>query len=65
MVGSYLNQLSMTATLTLTGYAGTAAKGPDSYMVNDTDLEWLRWIFDALDGKETSWLSRRQTSGGE
>lgn len=25
--------------------------------VNDTDLEWLRWIFDALDGKSTSWLS--------
>lgn len=27
-------------------------------MVNDTDLGWFRWIFDALDGKETSWLSR-------
>ena len=27
--------------------------------VNDTDLGWLRWIFDALDGKETSWLSKK------
>lgn len=26
---------------------------------NDTDLEWLRWIFDALDGKVTSWLSKK------
>ena len=30
----------------------------ESYMVNDTDLEGLRWIFDALDGKVTSWLSK-------
>lgn len=28
------------------------------YQVNESDLEWLRWIFDALDGKKTSWLSR-------
>lgn len=28
------------------------------YQVNETDLEWLRWIFDALDGKKTSWLSK-------
>ncbi len=28
-------------------------------MVNDTDLGYLRWILDALDGKETSWLSKR------
>jgi hypothetical protein len=27
--------------------------------VNDTDLEWFRWMFDALDGKKTSWLSRK------
>lgn len=27
--------------------------------VNETDLDWFRWIFDALDGKRTSWLSRR------
>ena len=27
--------------------------------VNDTDLDMLRWIFDALDGKKTSWLSKR------
>lgn len=26
--------------------------------VNDTDLGWFRWIFDALDGLKTSWLSR-------
>jgi len=25
--------------------------------VNNTDLDWFRWIFDALDGKKTSWLS--------
>jgi hypothetical protein len=29
--------------------------------VNGTDLEWFRWIFDALDGKATSWLSRVKT----
>lgn len=22
------------------------------------DLDWMRWVFDALDGKRTSWLSR-------
>ncbi len=27
------------------------------YQVNDNDLQWFRWIFDALDGKKTSWLS--------
>ena len=27
--------------------------------VNASDLDWMRWIFDALDGKATSWLSRR------
>ena len=32
------------------------------YQVNATDLEWFRWIFDALDGKATSWLSKRSTS---
>lgn len=30
----------------------------ESYMVNGTDLDSLRWIFDALDGKATSWLSK-------
>jgi len=29
-------------------------------MVNETDLDWLRWVLDALDGKETSWLSKRR-----
>jgi len=24
--------------------------------VNDSDLDWFRWIFNALDGKATSWL---------
>ena len=28
------------------------------YLVNPTDLEFMRWIFDALDGKNTSWISR-------
>jgi len=28
--------------------------------VNATDLDWMRWVFDALDGKETSWLSKRK-----
>lgn len=27
--------------------------------VNATDLDWFRWIFDALDGQRSSWLSRR------
>ena len=27
--------------------------------VNGSDLEWMRWVLDALDGRETSWLSRR------
>lgn len=28
--------------------------------VNDSDLEWFRWIFDALDGKVSCWLSKKQ-----
>lgn len=36
----------------LDGFSG------ETYQVNDTDLEYLRWIFDALDGKKTSWISR-------
>ncbi len=27
--------------------------------VNGTDLEWMRFVFDALDGKKTSWLSKK------
>ena len=27
--------------------------------INDTDTERFRWVFDALDGKKTSWLSKR------
>ena len=27
--------------------------------VNKTDLGWLRWVLDALDGESTSWLSKR------
>ncbi|KKM65079.1 hypothetical protein LCGC14_1494830 [marine sediment metagenome] len=34
----------------------------DDFQVNNTDLGWLRWVLDALDGQSTSWLSRR---GGE
>ena len=34
------------------------SEGGDScYEVNANDLDWFRWIFDALDGKKTSWLS--------
>ena len=28
------------------------------YCVNNTDINYLRWILDALDGKKTSWLSK-------
>jgi len=28
--------------------------------VNASDLEWFRWVFDALDGKITSWLSKHK-----
>ena len=28
--------------------------------VNASDLDWFRWVFDALDGKKTSWLSSRE-----
>lgn len=33
---------------------------PDTINIHvcDSDLDWLRWIFDALDGKKTSWLSK-------
>jgi len=31
------------------------------YMMNKSDLDWLRWIMDALDGKKTSWLSNRES----
>lgn len=27
--------------------------------VGTHDVEYLRWIFDAIDGKKTSWLSKR------
>ena len=30
----------------------------EDYLVNPADLEYMRWIFDALDGKSTSWISR-------
>ena len=33
----------------------------DSYEVNKSDLGWFRWIFDALDGRTTSWLSDRRS----
>lgn len=26
--------------------------------VNVSDVDWFRWIFDAIDGKSTSWLSK-------
>lgn len=26
--------------------------------VNASDLAWMRWIMDALDGQQTSWLSK-------
>lgn len=29
------------------------------FMVNDSDLDWFRFVYDALDGKKTSWLSTR------
>lgn len=28
--------------------------------LNASDLDWFRWVFDSLDGKQTSWLSRRE-----
>ena len=30
--------------------------------VNGSDLEWMRWVLDALDGRTTSWLSRRDST---
>ncbi len=27
--------------------------------VNKTDLGWFRWVFDALDGQRSSWLSKQ------
>jgi hypothetical protein len=35
---------------------------PYDLQVNATDLEYMRWIFDSLDGKATSWLSRRSAA---
>ena len=26
--------------------------------VNDNDLEWMRFVFDSLDGKGTSWITK-------
>lgn len=34
--------------------------GIGDYQVDANDLDWFRWIFDALDGKATSWLSNRK-----
>ncbi len=37
-----------------------------NYMVNKTDVGYLRWILDALDGKKTSWLSKgASVKGGD
>ena len=33
--------------------------------MNKTDLGWLRWLFDALDGKKTSWLSEAKVPDDE
>jgi hypothetical protein len=33
--------------------------------VNESDMEWLRWIVDALDGRTTSWLSRGRDKDDE
>lgn len=35
------------------------------YQVNASDLDWLRWVFDALDGKESSWLSQAKETATE
>jgi hypothetical protein len=32
---------------------------PLDFKMNPSDLDWIRFVFDALDGKETSWLSKR------
>lgn len=32
------------------------------FQVHHEDLEGLRWIFDAIDGKKTSWRSKREGS---
>ena len=32
----------------------------ESLLVNKTDLGYFRWIFDALDGLKTSWLSKHE-----
>jgi len=36
----------------------TDTEGAFDLQVNTSDLDWFRWIFDAMDGKKTSWLSR-------
>lgn len=33
------------------------AEGVFDLQVNASDLDWFRWVFDAIDGKRTSWLS--------
>jgi len=33
----------------------------DPLQVNKRDLAYFRWIFDALDGEKSSWLSQRIT----
>ena len=35
------------------------------FKMNPSDLDWIRFILDALDGKETSWLSRREGQAGK
>jgi hypothetical protein len=45
-----------------TNWEQSASATPDKILdlqVMGADLEYFRWIFDALDGKKTSWLSRR------
>jgi len=38
----------------------TAGAAPFDLQVNRTDLGYFRWVFDALDGKSTSWLSKKE-----
>lgn len=35
------------------------------YQVNKTDLDWLRWLFDVLDERQTSWLSKDTSENKE
>ena len=57
---TYQNRSHMNADLNIYRICINADDTCESLLVNKTDLGYFRWIFDALDGLKTSWLSKHE-----